>query len=113
MIPKAPKPEATIFSRCLNICDFRQKRREPSILQLEPHIRYLISKQEEELAFGLSSTAYYGDINRLKLLINGGADPNTANYDGRTALVSNCFRLNNLNPHSLASVYSVVAYGCW
>ncbi|XP_042380021.1 potassium channel KOR2-like [Zingiber officinale] len=63
-----------------------EKRREPSILQLEPHIRYLIAKQEEELALGLSSTAYYGDINRLKLLINGGADPNTANYDGRTAL---------------------------
>ncbi|XP_074579578.1 potassium channel KOR2-like [Curcuma longa] len=63
-----------------------EKRREPGILQLEPHIRHLIAKQEEELALGLSSTAYYGDINRLKLLINGGADPNTANYDGRTAL---------------------------
>ncbi|KAG6510401.1 hypothetical protein ZIOFF_028411 [Zingiber officinale] len=83
---EVPKPAATIFNQSVNICDFRQKRREPSILQLEPHIRYLIAKQEEELALGLSSTAYYGDINRLKLLINGGADPNTANYDGRTAL---------------------------
>ncbi|KAG6514123.1 hypothetical protein ZIOFF_024463 [Zingiber officinale] len=83
---EVPKPAAKIFNQSVNICDFRQKRREPSILQLEPHIRYLIAKQEEELALGLSSTAYYGDINRLKLLINGGADPNTANYDGRTAL---------------------------
>ncbi|THU58798.1 hypothetical protein C4D60_Mb03t18240 [Musa balbisiana] len=62
------------------------KGSEPSIKQLEPDIKYLISKQEAELALGVNSAAYHGDINRLKVLINAGADPNKTDYDGRTAL---------------------------
>nr|XP_009392582.2 PREDICTED: potassium channel KOR2-like isoform X2 [Musa acuminata subsp. malaccensis] len=62
------------------------KGSELSIKQLEPDIKYLISKQEAELALGVNSAAYHGDISRLQVLINAGADPNKTDYDGRTAL---------------------------
>ncbi|PKA57201.1 Potassium channel KOR2 [Apostasia shenzhenica] len=54
--------------------------------QLESDINYLITKQEAELALGVNSAAYHGDLFHLKGLINAGADPNKMDYDGRTAL---------------------------
>ncbi|KAL0917684.1 hypothetical protein M5K25_012764 [Dendrobium thyrsiflorum] len=54
--------------------------------QLESDIKYLITKQETELALGVNSAAYHGDLHHLKGLIKAGADPNKTDYDGRTAL---------------------------
>ncbi|MQM14768.1 hypothetical protein Taro_047705 [Colocasia esculenta] len=62
------------------------KNRDLRIKQLESDITYLITKQEVELALGVISAAYHGDLHRLKCLINAGADPCKTNYDGRTAL---------------------------
>uniref|UniRef100_A0A1D1XV69 Potassium channel n=1 Tax=Anthurium amnicola TaxID=1678845 RepID=A0A1D1XV69_9ARAE len=56
------------------------------IKQLESDITYLITKQEAELALGVNSAAYHGDLHHLKCLINAGADPCKIDYDGRTAL---------------------------
>ncbi|ONK57795.1 uncharacterized protein A4U43_C09F4170 [Asparagus officinalis] len=56
------------------------------IKQLESDITYLIAKQEAELALGVNSAAFHGDLYHLKGLINVGADPNKTDYDGRTAL---------------------------
>ncbi|KAK1263128.1 Potassium channel KOR2 [Acorus gramineus] len=56
------------------------------IKQLESDIVYLIAKQEAELVLGVNSAAYHGDLYHLKGLINAGADPGKADYDGRTAL---------------------------
>ncbi|KAG9457112.1 hypothetical protein H6P81_001620 [Aristolochia fimbriata] len=56
------------------------------IRQLESDITYLIMKQESELALGVNSAAYHGDLNHLKDLFNAGADPSKTDYDGRTAL---------------------------
>ncbi|KAJ8625392.1 hypothetical protein MRB53_033922 [Persea americana] len=54
--------------------------------QLESDIAYLIAKQESELALGVNSAAYHGDLYHLKGLINSGADPCKMDYDGRTPL---------------------------
>ncbi|KAK1300048.1 Potassium channel KOR2 [Acorus calamus] len=56
------------------------------IKQLESDIVYLIAKQEAELVLGVNSAAYHGDLYHLKGLINAGANPCKADYDGRTAL---------------------------
>ncbi|XP_068648573.1 potassium channel KOR2-like [Aristolochia californica] len=56
------------------------------IRQLESDITYLIMKQESEVALGVNSAAYHGDLNHLKDLISAGADPSKTDYDGRTAL---------------------------
>ena len=69
------------------ICDFQGKETDLRIKQLESDVTYLIAKQEAELALGVNSAAYHGDLYHLKGLINVGADPNKTDYDGRTALV--------------------------
>nr|DAD38815.1 TPA_asm: hypothetical protein HUJ06_013137 [Nelumbo nucifera] len=56
------------------------------IKQLESDITYFITKQDSELALGVISAAYHGDLNHLKGLINAGADPCKTDYDGRSAL---------------------------
>ncbi|KAI3993212.1 hypothetical protein MKX01_009955, partial [Papaver californicum] len=56
------------------------------IKQMESDITYLIAKQDSELALGVNSAAYHGDLCHLKGLINAGADPSKIDYDGITAL---------------------------
>ncbi|KAI3890114.1 hypothetical protein MKW92_016373 [Papaver armeniacum] len=56
------------------------------IKQMESDITYLIAKQDSELALGVNSAAYHGDLYHLKGLINAGANPSKIDYDGRTAL---------------------------
>ncbi|KAK1310313.1 Potassium channel KOR2 [Acorus calamus] len=56
------------------------------IKQLESDIVYLVAKQEAELVLEVNSAAYHGDLYHLKGLINVGADPCKADYDGRTTL---------------------------
>ncbi|KAF8412036.1 hypothetical protein HHK36_004596 [Tetracentron sinense] len=56
------------------------------IKQLESDISYLIAKQDSELALGVNSAAYHGDLYHLKGLINAGADSCKTDYDGRSAL---------------------------
>lgn len=53
---------------------------------MESDITYLIAKQDSELALGVNSAAYHGDLYHLKGLINAGANPSKIDYDGRTAL---------------------------
>lgn len=65
----------------------QNKDTDSRIRQLESDITYLIAKQESELALGVNSAAYHGDLYHLKGLINGGANPRMMDYDGRTALV--------------------------
>ncbi|OVA15478.1 Cyclic nucleotide-binding domain [Macleaya cordata] len=56
------------------------------IKQMESDITYLIAKQDSELALGVNSAAYHGDLYHLKGLINAGADPGKIDYNGRSAL---------------------------
>ncbi|KAI3911937.1 hypothetical protein MKW92_035687 [Papaver armeniacum] len=54
--------------------------------QLESDVMFHIGKQEGELALKVNSAAYHGDLYHLKRLIRAGANPNKADYDGRTPL---------------------------
>ncbi|MCO5594662.1 hypothetical protein L7F22_048695 [Adiantum nelumboides] len=54
--------------------------------QLETDIGFLISEQEVELSLKVNSAAYHGKTSHLKSLVKSGADPNRADYDGRTPL---------------------------
>ncbi|XP_028768743.1 potassium channel SKOR [Neltuma alba] len=54
--------------------------------QLESDITFHIGKQEAELALKVNNAAFNGDLNHIKGLIRAGADPNKADYDGRSAL---------------------------
>ncbi|XP_068302539.1 potassium channel SKOR-like isoform X2 [Pyrus communis] len=58
----------------------------PRVKQLESDITFHIGKQEAELALKVNSAAYHGDLFQLKGLIRTGADPNKADYDGRSPL---------------------------
>ncbi|KAM1601417.1 hypothetical protein ACFXTN_023741 [Malus domestica] len=58
----------------------------PRMKQLESDITFHIGKQEAELALKVNSAAYHGDLFQLKGLIRTGADPNKADYDGRSPL---------------------------
>ncbi|XP_010252297.1 PREDICTED: potassium channel KOR2-like isoform X1 [Nelumbo nucifera] len=64
----------------------KEKDTDLRIKQLESDITYFITKQDSELALGVISAAYHGDLNHLKGLINAGADPCKTDYDGRSAL---------------------------
>ncbi|XP_052197957.1 potassium channel SKOR-like isoform X2 [Diospyros lotus] len=54
--------------------------------QLGSDIAFHIGKQEAELALKVNSAVYHGDLRQLKCLIRAGADPNKADYDGRSPL---------------------------
>ncbi|KAG4402630.1 hypothetical protein GLYMA_02G243400v4 [Glycine max] len=54
--------------------------------QLESDITFHLGKQEAELALKVNSAAFNGDMYQLKGLIRAGADPNKADYDGRSPL---------------------------
>ncbi|KAF5469216.1 hypothetical protein F2P56_013305 [Juglans regia] len=53
---------------------------------LESNITLYIGQHESELAVRVNYAAYDGDSNRLKRLIRAGANPNKADYDGRSPL---------------------------
>ena len=54
---------------------------------MESDITFHLGKQEAELALKVNSAAFNGDMYQLKGLIRAGADPNKADYDGRSPLV--------------------------
>ncbi|XP_078441067.1 potassium channel KOR1-like [Wolffia australiana] len=54
--------------------------------QLESDISFHVGKQEAELALKVNNAAFHGDLQHLKGLIRGGADPNKTDYDGRSPL---------------------------
>ncbi|KAB2045551.1 hypothetical protein ES319_D01G169900v1 [Gossypium barbadense] len=56
------------------------------VKQLESDISFHIGRQEAELALRVNGAAYNGDFYQLKSLIRAGADPNKADYDGRSLL---------------------------
>lgn len=53
---------------------------------LESDITLNIAKHESELAMRLNCAAHDGDLYRLSRLIGAGAEPNRADYDGRSPL---------------------------
>ncbi|KAG2667744.1 hypothetical protein I3760_15G129700 [Carya illinoinensis] len=53
---------------------------------LESNITLYIGQHESELAVRVNCAAYDGDSHRLKRLIRAGANPNKADYDGRSPL---------------------------
>ncbi|KAG6627699.1 hypothetical protein CIPAW_15G147500 [Carya illinoinensis] len=53
---------------------------------LESNITLYIGQHESELAVRVNCAAYDGDSHRLKCLIRAGANPNKADYDGRSPL---------------------------
>ncbi|KAH7415939.1 hypothetical protein KP509_14G067700 [Ceratopteris richardii] len=54
--------------------------------QLESDIVFMISEQEVELSLKVNNAAYQGKTSLLKSLIKSGANPNRADYDGRTPM---------------------------
>ncbi|KAH7415951.1 hypothetical protein KP509_14G068100 [Ceratopteris richardii] len=54
--------------------------------KLESDIVFMISEQEVELSLKVNNAAYQGKTSHLKSLIKSGADPNRADYDGRTPM---------------------------
>lgn len=59
---------------------------ENKLRQLETDISFLIAEKEVELSLKVNNAAYHGKSSYLKTLIKSGADPNKADYDGRTPL---------------------------
>lgn len=59
------------------------------INQLDSDITFHIGKQEAEIALKVNNAAYYGELNHLKGLVRGGADPKKTDYNGCSPLVWN------------------------
>lgn len=54
---------------------------------VESSMAVQIEKYESELALRLNCAANNGDLHHLRLLIEGGADPNKTDYNGQSPLV--------------------------
>ncbi|XP_042398205.1 potassium channel KOR1-like [Zingiber officinale] len=56
------------------------------IKQLDSDITFHIGKQEAEIALRVNNAASYGNLNHLKGLVRGGADPKKTDYNGCSPL---------------------------
>ena len=65
-----------------------QLKSDDRIRQHETDISFLISEKEMELSMKVNNVSYHGKTYCMKSLIKYEADPNWADYDGRTPLVS-------------------------
>lgn len=73
----------------LCICEFQGKESTFRSDIMESDVIPHIEKNESEYAMILNCAAHNGDLHRLRHFVEAGADPNKADYNGRTALVCN------------------------